>query len=256
MIPSKRTLQGLEQSKKKRVCRPAPLNLKCPPMPTHLANGDNLSPFLIENGQPSPIPAKLFSTVVKINEANTNGPSTTLTPLANGDALSPHLVQENGQPSPIPRTLFNQSLNISEPSEAAAQGPFPFSGTGNTQPAEFNPRLSTPNNGASGMVNVNWPLPYTRTVGPVNEDGYAVVTQTWYDYSAVTESTATDSGSPRSFRFTPWSLPPPRVRTRVQYFGRPDGAARRKPRFTMGFRRGCPQCRHQVPGHSNHLIFR
>ncbi|KAJ5817978.1 hypothetical protein N7447_007986 [Penicillium robsamsonii] len=258
MVPSKRALEGLEQSKKKRVCRPAPLNLKCPPMPTHLANGDNLSPFLAENGQPSPIPAKLFSNVLKINEANTNQLSTKLTPLANGDALSPHLVQENGQLSPIPHTLFNQSLNIRESSEAPTQGPFPFSGTDNTQPAEFNPRLSTPNDGASGIVNVDWPLPYTRTVGPVNEDGYAVVTHTWYDYSSMNESTATDSSSesPRSFRFNPRSFPAPRVRTRVQYFGRPDGAARRKPRFIMGFRRGCPQCRRQVPGHSNHLIFR
>ncbi|KAJ5497022.1 hypothetical protein N7463_009009 [Penicillium fimorum] len=259
MIPSKRTLEGLEQSKKKRACRPAPLNLKFPPMPTHLANGDNLSPFLTENGQPSPIPAKLFSNVLKINEANTNEPSTKLTPLANGDALSPHLVQENGQPSPISHTLFNHSLSISEPSEAApTQGPFPFSGTDNTQSAEFNPCLSTPNNGASDIINVNWPLPYTRTVGPVNEDGYAVVTQTWYDYSSMNESTATDLslGSPRSFRFNLQSFPAPRVRTRVQYFGRPDGAARRKPRFIMGFRRVCPQCRRQVPGHSNHLIFR
>ncbi|KAJ5178102.1 uncharacterized protein N7500_000801 [Penicillium coprophilum] len=193
MIPSKRTLEGLEQSKKKRLCRPAPLKLKDPSMPTHLANGDNLSPFLAENGQPSPIPAKLFTNALEINE-----PSTTPTPLANGDALSP--------------TLFNQSLNISEPSEAAPiQGPSPFSGAGNTQPAEFNPRLSTPNNGASGTANVNWPLPYTRTVGPVNEDGFAVVTQTWYDYSAMNDDSATDSssGSPRSFRFTPRAFPAP-----------------------------------------------
>ncbi|OQE44914.1 hypothetical protein PENCOP_c002G06934 [Penicillium coprophilum] len=260
MIPSKRTLEGLEQSKKKRLCRPAPLKLKDPPMPTYLANGDNLSPFLTENGQPSPIPAKLFSNALEINEqVKINESSTTPAPLVNGDALSPRLVQENGQPSPIPQTLFNQSLNISEPSEAApTQGPSPFSGAENTQPAEFNPRISTSNNEASSIANVNWPLPYTRTVGPVNEDGFAVVTPTWYDYSVMNDDTATDSSpeSPRSFRFTPRAFPAPRVRTRVQYFGRSGGAACRRPRLIMGFRRGCPQCRRHVPGHSSHLIFR
>ncbi|KAJ5430998.1 hypothetical protein N7445_008730 [Penicillium cf. griseofulvum] len=257
----KRAIEGPEQSKEKRVCRPAPLSLKRP-MPTHLANGDNLSP-LVEKGQSSadssPIPVKLFN-VLKINEQFKNEPSkATLTPFANGDHLSPRLVQENGQPSPISHTLFNKSLNINEPSEATStQGPFPFSGTqGNAPPTEFKPRLSTPQNGASGIVNVNWPLPYTRTVGTINEDGYAVVTQTWYNYSSMKiDSSATDSGSPRPFNFNPRSFPAPRVRTRIQYFGRPDGTARKKPRFIMGFRRSCPQCRRHVPGHSNHLIFR
>ncbi|KXG47622.1 uncharacterized protein PGRI_014920 [Penicillium griseofulvum] len=256
----KRTIEGLEQSKAKRVCRPAPLNLKRP-MPTHLANGDNLSPFLVEEGQSSPIPAKLFSNVLKINEQVKNESSkATPTPFADGDHLSPRLIQDNGQPSPISHTLFNESLNITEPSEATPpQGPFPFSGAKeNTQQIEFNPRLSTPKKEASDIVNVNWPLPYTRKVGPVNEDGYAVVTQTWYDYSSMKfdDSSTDSSGSPRPFNFDPRSFPAPRVRTRVQYFGRPDGTPRKKPRFIMGFHKSCPHCRSGVPGHSRHLIFR
>ncbi|KAJ5479407.1 hypothetical protein N7530_004916 [Penicillium desertorum] len=157
-------------------------------MPAHLANGDNLSPFV--TGQPSPIPGKMFSKVLKINEPSKTAP----TELINGDNLSPRL-----------------SLSINEPSEATpTQGPFLFSGTQEkAQPiVKFNPRLSTPKNGASNNVNVNWPLPYTRTVGPVNEEGFAVVTQTWYDYSSMTDSDSQSSGSPRSFHFDPRSFPP------------------------------------------------
>ncbi|KAJ5952449.1 uncharacterized protein N7479_010862 [Penicillium vulpinum] len=255
MSSSKRPLEGLERlehPKEKRVCRPAPLDLKRLPMPTHLANGDNLSPSLVQNNQPSPISAKLFSKVLKINEP----PKTTLTQFANGDNLSPRLVQEPGQPSPISQTLFN-SLNINERSAATpTQGPFPFSGSqGTTPPVEFNPRLPTSNN-ASWIVNVNWPLPYTRTVGPVNENGFAVVTQTWYDYSRMTQPPSDSSGSPPSLSFNPRDFPAPRVRTRVQYFGRPDGTTRRKPRFILGSRRNCPECRRRVPGYTSHLIFR
>ncbi|KAJ5250329.1 hypothetical protein N7489_000739 [Penicillium chrysogenum] len=205
MSTSKRTLEGLEHPKEKRVCRPAPLKLKCSSdMPAHLANGDNLSPFV--TGQPSPIPGKMFSNVLDINESS----KTASTELVNGDNLSPRLVQELGQPSPIPHAQLNKSLNINEPSEATStQGPFLFSGTQEkAQPiAKFNPRLSTPKNEASTRVNVNWPLPYTRTVGPVNEDGFAVVTQTWYDYSSMTDSDSQSSGSPLSFHFDPRSLP-------------------------------------------------
>lgn len=239
---------------RQRVCRPAPLKLKCSNMPTHLANGDNLSPFLVQNGQPSPIPGKLFSQVLKINEPS----KTTLPQLANGNNLSPRLVQQIGEPSPIPHTLLNQSLNINEPSETTpTRRPFLFSGIQeNAQPTvEFNPRLSTPNNEASNTVNVNWPLPYTRSVGPVNEDGFAVVTQAWYDYSSMTDSDSQSSGSPRSFHFNPRAFPAPRIRTRVQYFGRPDGKPRKKLRFIIGFRRGCPQCYQRTPGHINHIIF-
>ncbi|KAJ6148054.1 hypothetical protein N7497_010036 [Penicillium chrysogenum] len=174
-------------------------------MPAHLANGDNLSPFV--TGQPSPIPGKMFSNVLEINESS----KTASTELVNGDNLSPRLVQELGQPSPIPHAQLNKSLNINEPSEATStQGPFLFSGTQEkAQPiAKFNPRLSTPKNEASTTVNVNWPLPYTRTVGPVNEDGFAVVTQTWYDYSSMTDSDSQSSGSPLSFHFDPRSFPP------------------------------------------------
>ncbi|KGO77473.1 hypothetical protein PITC_037810 [Penicillium italicum] len=178
MSTPKRAAEGLEHSKAKRVCRPAPLDLKSSSdLPIHLANGDNLSPFVVQNGQRSPIPGKLFSQVLNINESS----KTTLTKLANGDDLSPRLVQQIGQPSPIPHALINKSLSINETSEATPpQGQFLFSGNqGITQPTvDFNPRLSTPNNGASNTVNVNWPLPYTRSVGPVNEDGFAVVTQT------------------------------------------------------------------------------
>lgn len=221
-------------------------------MPAHLANGDNLSPFV--TGQPSPIPGKVFSNALYINKPSKTAP----TELANGDNLSPRVVQELGQPSPVPHVLLNKSLNINESSEAApTQGPFLFSGTQEkAQPTvEFNPRLPTPKNGPSNIVNVNWPLPYTRTVGPVNEDGFAVVTQTWYDYSSMTSSDSQSPGSPRSFHFDPRSFPPPRTRTRVQYFGRLDGRARKKPRFVMGFRRGCSQCCQRVSGHRNHIIF-
>ncbi|OQE94263.1 hypothetical protein PENNAL_c0004G01802 [Penicillium nalgiovense] len=229
MSTSKRTLEGLEHSKEKRVCRPAPLKLKA------LANSWE-------------------GVLLKINGSSKTAP----TELVNGDNLSPRLVQELGQPSPIPHALLNKSLSINESSEATpTQGSFLFSGTQEkAQPTvEFNPRLPTPKNGASNTVNVNWPLPYTRIVGPVNEDGFAVVTQTWYDYSSMTDSDSQSSGSPRSFHFDPRSFPPPRTRTRVQYFGRPDGRARKKPRFIMGFCRGCPQCNHRVLGHRNHVIF-
>ncbi|CAI7593917.1 unnamed protein product [Penicillium glandicola] len=264
MFPSKRPLEGLqslELSKEKRVCRPAPLNLKKCSMPSHLANGNNLSPFLVENG-PSPIPGKLFNQLnideppTAFNKAINEPSNTAFTQLANGDSLSPCLVQESGQPSPIPHILFNNSLKISEPPETMpTQGPVPFSGTQEkAQPTvEFNPRISIPNNRASNVVNVDWPLPYTRSVGPVNEEGFAVVTQTWYDYSSMTNSQS--SGGPRLSHFDPRSIPAPRIRTRVQYFGRPDGRTRKKPRFIMGFRRGCPQCRRRLPGHTSHLSF-
>ncbi|KAK4861087.1 hypothetical protein LT330_004003 [Penicillium expansum] len=248
MSTSKRVLEGLEHSKAKRVCRPAPLDLEYSSgLPAHLANGDNLSPFVIQNGQPSPIPGELFSQVLNINGSS----KTMFTKLVNGDDLSPRLVQQIGQPSPIPHALINKSLSINETSEVTRpQGPFLFSGNqGNTQSTgEFNPRLSTPNDGASNTVNVNWPLPYTRSVGPVNEDGFAVITQTWYDYSSMTDSDSQSSFNPEFF-------PTPRTRTRVQYFGRPGGRSRKKPRFILGFRRGCPQCYHRVPGHMSHIVF-
>ncbi|KAJ6139381.1 hypothetical protein N7471_005867 [Penicillium samsonianum] len=241
MSTSKRTLEDLELSKAKRVCRPAPLKLKCSNMPTHLANGDNLSPFLAQNGQPSPIP-----------ESSSARP---LPQLANGNNLSPRLVQQIGEPSPIPHTLLNQSLNINEPSETTpTRRPFLFSGIEeNAQPTvEFNPRLSTPNNEASNTVNVNWPLPYTRS----SQRGWLRYSQPdLVRHSSMTDSDSQSSGSPRSFHFNPRAFPAPRIRTRVQYFGRPEGKPRKKPRFIISFRRGCPQCYHRTPGHINHIIF-
>lgn len=84
---------------------------------------------------------------------------------------------------------------------------------------EFNPRLSNPKDedGALNTVNVNWPLPYTRSISPVSENGFAVVTQTWYDYSSMTDSDSQSSESPRSFCFNLRSFPVPRIHTRVQY---------------------------------------
>ncbi|EKV05586.1 hypothetical protein PDIG_11150 [Penicillium digitatum PHI26] len=182
MCTSKRALKGPEQ----RGCRPASLDLKSLGLPTYLADGDNLSPFVVQNNQLSPIPGKLFSQALNIKESI----KTALTKLANGDDLSPLLVQQIDQPSPIPHALINKSLSINETSEATPlQGPFLFSGhQGNIHPTvKLSPRPSPPRDGASNAVNVNWPLPHIRSVGPVNEDGFAIVIQTWYDFRPMTE---------------------------------------------------------------------
>ncbi|KAJ5943174.1 hypothetical protein N7516_003342 [Penicillium verrucosum] len=118
------------------------------------------------------------------------------------------LVQKS-LPSPIPRNMFTQVLNTDEPKPTLTNWLMPT--------VEFNPRISNPKDtdGASNTVNVNWPLPYTRSIGPFNENGFAVVTQTWYDYSSITDSDSQSSESLGSFCFDPRSSPVPRICTRV-----------------------------------------
>ncbi|KAJ5617108.1 hypothetical protein N7537_002222 [Penicillium hordei] len=109
---STQTQKPLIEDREFAVLRPWTQYLP-PTLPTHLANGVNLSPFVAQHSQ----------------ALNVNEPKPTLTKLANGD-LSPHLAQRASQPSLILHTLINKSLNINEPSEATpTQGPFLFSGT-------------------------------------------------------------------------------------------------------------------------------